>query len=141
MQAGVYFTTMGLERVVGIGVDIIEVERIARDLQDCPGTFEETFCSPQEIALGESLDSTLRPSFYANHFSAKEAIIKALGGGGDKGNEIELDWREIDLGSDGCVNLSGRARQRAKEIGAKHLALSFRTEKDIPLAVCIAYGR
>lgn len=61
----------------GIGMDIIEVERIAQALER-PG-FLAKIMTPRELdCLGAKSD---KPEHIAGRFAAKEAIVKALGTG------------------------------------------------------------
>lgn len=135
MQAEVYFPTMGLESVIGLGVDIIEVERIARDLSE--PMFVQEFCSEDEIAYCDRLKGPLRAMCYAARFSAKEAVIKAL-------DEPGLNWREIIIrrreSGQPYVELTGGARNRAEELGVSSLYLSFAHIKSITIAFCVAEG-
>ncbi len=67
-----------------VGIDIVEVERIASLFQRQPRAKERLF-TPEEIAYCEA-QANPYPSFAAR-FAAKEAVIKALG--------RFLSWRRI----------------------------------------------
>jgi len=76
--------------IYGIGTDLIEVERVAGKLQNRPG-FKELVFSAAEILYCEA--RTYKYEHYAARFAAKEAFLKALGTGWQKGtafNEIEI---------------------------------------------------
>lgn len=62
--------------IVGIGVDNVNIERFQAKLAGAPLLRERLF-SPAERA------QALRPEQLAARFAAKEALIKALGGGGE----------------------------------------------------------
>ena len=59
------------------GIDLVEVERIARSME--AGPFLERFFSPEERAL--LLERKNAPQSVAANFAAKEAFAKAMGTG------------------------------------------------------------
>ena len=74
----------------GIGIDLIEVERVATKINRKKG-FRELVFSKNEIDFCEK--KTKKFEHYAARFAAKEAFFKALGTGWKKGtdfNEIEI---------------------------------------------------
>jgi len=76
--------------ITGLGIDIVEVERIAEKIAKDNG-FRELVFSANEIAYCES--KTHKYEHYAARFAAKEAFFKALGTGWPEGtafNEVEI---------------------------------------------------
>jgi|SRR6185437_4791436 len=76
--------------IAGLGIDIIEVERVAEKMEKDNG-FRELVFSAKEIAYCES--KTHKHEHYAARFAAKEAFFKALGTGwlnGTAFNEVEI---------------------------------------------------
>jgi len=76
--------------VLGVGIDMIEVERVQSSIAKEQG-FRELVFSAKEIAYCES--KTNKYQHYAARFAAKEAFFKALGTGWLKDtafNEIEI---------------------------------------------------
>ena len=76
--------------IAGLGIDIVEVERIAEKIEKNNG-FRELVFSANEIAYCES--KIHKHEHYAARFAAKEAFFKALGTGwlnGTAFNEIEI---------------------------------------------------
>lgn len=76
--------------IVGVGIDLIEVERVAEKISKKSG-FRELVFSSAEIDYCES--KTNKFEHYAARFAAKEAFFKALGTGWKNGtafNEIEI---------------------------------------------------
>ncbi len=118
-----------------MGVDIVDVGRIARLLERRPG-FVTAIFSAEEIAYCDG--SGRRAECYAARWAAREACAKALGGipGGR--------WREIRVvrSDDGAVtlDLDGTARARAREVGAERLLVSFAHERGAAVACCLAMG-
>jgi holo-[acyl-carrier protein] synthase len=65
--------------IVGVGIDIVDVSRIDRLLQEYGDQFAQRILAPTERpAFAESSRQVL---FLANRFAAKEALSKALGTG------------------------------------------------------------
>lgn len=80
--------------VKGIGIDIIEVDRIAEKISKEQG-FRELVFSPAEIIYCERMAH--KYEHYAARFAAKEAFFKAVGTGWANGtafNEIEISHQE-----------------------------------------------
>ena len=122
-------------RIVGIGVDVVEVERIRKLLESRPGFRDRVFTSGEIHDCQSEADPG--PCFAAR-WAAREAAAKALGG------VPKLDWHEIAVrrGPDGDPHLSleGKARARAEELGADQLLVSLSHEKSVAAAFCVAVG-
>ncbi|MBK5273192.1 MAG: holo-ACP synthase [Bacteroidia bacterium] len=76
--------------ITGLGIDLIEVERVVVKIRKKKG-FRELVFSKKEIAYCER--KTKKFEHYAARFAAKEAFLKAIGTGWTKGtafNEIEI---------------------------------------------------
>jgi holo-[acyl-carrier protein] synthase len=77
--------------IIGIGTDIIEIERVAAAVKN-PRFLSKVF-TPDEIAYCDNL-----PERFAGIFAAKEAIAKAMGTGFRKLLPRDLEIRRTDLG-------------------------------------------
>ena len=121
--------------ILGVGVDIIDVERIQASL-DRPRTGERF--RARVFTDGEIAYCTRRrhaAESFAARFAAKEAMMKALGGA--------YGWREIEvLRSDGppTLRLRGRAQQRAAVLGIRRIHLSLSHTAALAIAYVIAEG-
>lgn len=76
--------------ISGVGIDIVEVERIEASINKEKG-FRELVFSAHEIGYCES--KAKKFEHYAARFAAKEAFLKAIGTGWAEGtafNEIEI---------------------------------------------------
>ncbi|MFT3826164.1 MAG: holo-ACP synthase [Chitinophagaceae bacterium] len=81
--------------ITGVGIDIIEVERVAASIGKESG-FRELVFSPYEIAYCEAKAN--KYEHYAARFAAKEALFKALGTGWPRNtafHEVEINNDEI----------------------------------------------
>jgi holo-[acyl-carrier protein] synthase len=74
-------------KILGTGIDIIEVKRIKRTLNGNKGFARRVF-TPGEIAYCESKANKYQ--HYAVRFAAKEAILKALGSKGIALKDISI---------------------------------------------------
>lgn len=121
--------------VNGLGVDIVEIERMKAALLRTPRLRERLF-SAEETAY---CDKRSRPEVhYALRFAAKEAVLKALGTGfsGMRFRDVEV-VREAN--GRPVPKLSGAAAARAEELGVieMHLSLSFTHSTAVASAVAI----
>ncbi len=113
--------------MIGIGIDVVEIDRFRRALERTPGIRERLF-RPDERAYAELRhDPTER---YAVRFAAKEAVMKALGCGL---GQVAMCDIEVVRASSGApsVFLHGSARARADELGvARWLLTLTHTSRD-----------
>src|SRR5512137_1846244 len=121
--------------IVGLGVDMVEIDRMAAALERHPRMKERCF-SAEERAY---CDGRNRPNVhYALRFAAKEAVLKALGTGfsGMRFTDVEVIR---DSTGRPVPRLSGRAAEVAEEIGVveMHLSLSYTHTTAVASAVAI----
>ena len=109
--------------LVGIGVDIEEVERVRVAIERHGRRLLERVYTPGEIAYVE--DKANRWERYAARFAAKEAASKALGTGWAQG----VGWRDVEIvnepGGRPTLVLHGRARERADALGCARTWVSL----------------
>lgn len=115
---------------VGLGIDVIEIERVERALERRPRLRERLF-TPAEL---EYADARARPGRHlAARFAAKEAVIKALGAPGVGPGSIE-----IVAGEPPTARLSGNAAELA---GDREISVSLTHSRDTAAAVALAQPR
>ena len=78
--------------ILGTGIDIIEVARIAASHEKFGDRFLQRILRPAEIAY--CLSHRQPASFFAARFAAKEAVSKAFG----TGIGSQLGWQDIEVG-------------------------------------------
>jgi holo-[acyl-carrier protein] synthase len=109
--------------IVGTGIDIAEVPRIAASIQRFGGRFLRRVFTAGEIRYCESKAN--HAERYAARFAAKEAAMKALGTGWNRG----VRWRDIEVsrepGGRPTILFHGKAAEVAEKLGAAHVALSL----------------
>ena len=121
--------------VLGLGVDIVEIERMRVALERTPRLKERIFSEDERWYC----EHKARPwVHYAMRFAAKEAVLKALGTGfaGMRFRDVEVLREDNGRPS---PRLSGRAAERAAELGVveMHLSLSFTHSTAVASAVAI----
>jgi holo-[acyl-carrier protein] synthase len=119
--------------IVGLGVDICEIDRIERALGRHP-TMRRRVFTPEERAY---CDSKARPAeSYAGRFAAREAVIKALGGYRRK------RWQDISVTRDPSgapgIRLDGNAKLRADVLGVDRVLITFTHERTNAVAFAMA---
>jgi len=120
--------------VAGVGIDMIEVDRVAIKIAKESG-FRELVFSAKEINYCEHKANKYQ--HYAGRFAAKEAFFKALGTGwlnGTAFNEIE-----ISNNADGKPELTliGQTAETLKEQGPLKISVSLTHLKTIASAIVI----
>ena len=121
--------------IVGTGIDIAEVDRIAESIERFGERFLRRVFTPDEIQYCDSKAN--RAERYAARFAAKEAAMKALGTGWNHGVrwcDIEI-WREP--GKRPTIRFHGKAREVATRLGASHTALSLSHTRNQAIASVI----
>jgi holo-[acyl-carrier protein] synthase len=123
--------------VLGLGTDLIEIARIKETIERHGDRFLHKVYTADEIAYCLSKKINSAESFAAR-FAAKEAGAKALGTGISQG----VSWKELEVrrtrGERPTLHLSGRAAQRAGQMGIRTLSLSLTHSRDTALAVVVA---
>ncbi len=120
--------------IIGIGTDIVRVERIRRLLDRYPGFVEKVF-TEDEISYCSA--KTAPAQSYAVRFAAKEAVMKALGTGWDG----HINWRDIEVRSKDTgkpeISLYNGSRELAKRLGVDNILISLSHEKEYALAFAV----
>lgn len=116
--------------MTGVGIDLIEIERLEKALERRPRLAERLF-TDAELA---QVRSRLRPGRHlAARFAAKEAAIKALG--------VAIPAREIEVEGGAreapSLRLHGRAAALAEQRGVE-LQVSLTHSQEMGAAVVVA---
>lgn len=119
--------------IVGIGCDIIEIERIARAIKS--ESFIRRVFTAEEAAYCQRRGQQAAASFAAR-FAAKEAVLKALGTGLREGSLQEIAVDNDGLGKP-LVQLSGHFAMLAKQLGVKNIQISLSHSRDFAVAYVI----
>jgi len=121
--------------IVGTGIDIAEVERIAQSIARFGGRFKERVFTADEIRYCESKAN--HAERYAARFAAKEAGMKAIGTGWSRG----VTWRDIEVrrlpGGRPTIVFHGKAGEIFAKLGGVRVHLSITHTKQTAMAVVI----
>jgi len=113
--------------IVGVGIDVVELERFDRAVERSPRFLERVF-TPAERELG-------RHSLAAR-WAAKEALAKALGA------PPGLVWRDAEVVRDQSgqprLEVSGTVAARATELGVSSFHVSLSHDAGVASAIVIA---
>lgn len=119
--------------IVGLGCDIIEIERIARAIKR--ESFIQRVFTAKEAAYCQSRGQQAAASFAAR-FAAKEAVLKALGTGLREGSLQEIAVANDALGKP-LVQLSGHFAALSRQLGVKNIQISLSHSRDFAVAYVI----
>jgi holo-[acyl-carrier protein] synthase len=121
--------------IVGTGIDIAEVPRIAASIARFGDRFLQRIFTEGEIRYCDSKAN--RAERYAARFAAKEAAMKALGTGWNYG----VRWRDIEVrrqpGGRPTLAFHGKAAEFAAKLKTTNVALSLTHTADEALAQVI----
>jgi holo-[acyl-carrier protein] synthase len=124
--------------VLGVGVDIVDIERFTRALERTPALRARLFgpvdTQPQDLAGQDLAGQSL-----AARFAAKEATLKALGG-----NISGFSWHDIQVsgerGQQPKLVLSGGVARRAALSGVTSTHLSMSHDGGMAIAFVVVDG-
>lgn len=119
--------------IVGVGIDMIEVDRVMEKVNKDNG-FREMVFSKSEIDFCES---NLKSENYAGRFAAKEAFLKATGWGLLLGNNLSDIEIESDAHGKPSIRLSGEFKNRAEQNDWARIHVSISHLKQVACAVVI----
>jgi holo-[acyl-carrier protein] synthase len=122
--------------IAGIGIDIIEVKRMERWLDN--SALLKRYFNPQEITLAFSRKKSAAQTLAAR-FAAKEAFGKALGTGLAR---IELKDIIVINNDNGKpdMQLTGTAKNEFEKSGANKVHLSLTHERENAIAMIVLEG-
>ena len=121
--------------IVGVGIDVVPVQRFAEALARTPGLAARLFTESEQVT-----DTGARRSAesLAARFAAKEALAKALGSPGG------MNWQDAEVVVDGVgrpsLEVRGTVAARADALGVTSWHVSLSHDGGIASAVVIAEG-
>lgn len=112
--------------VIGVGIDVCDIERFEESLERTPGLVDRLFTAAEAVRPVASL---------AARFAAKEALAKALGA--PRG----LGWHDAQVYSEPSgkprLHLSGTVLARCEELGVGSVHLSLSHDAGIASAMVV----
>ena len=121
--------------IIGVGIDVAEIERFAAALERTPGMAERLFL-PGELLLPSG--DRRGVASLAARFAAKEAVAKSLGA------PAGLRWLDAEITTEPSgrprLGVTGTVAARAAELGVRHWHVSLSHDAGVASAVVIAEG-
>jgi holo-[acyl-carrier protein] synthase len=125
--------------IKGIGIDIIEIDRIQRVIEKHGGHFYERIFTRREIAYCRAKKKNAVLHF-AGRFTAKEAAVKALGTGVAGG----IGWTDIEIVNESSgkpvMKFHGKAEDAYRRMGGTCIHVSISHTKGCAAAQVIIEG-
>jgi holo-[acyl-carrier protein] synthase len=122
--------------IYGIGIDIVEVERIAASIKEFGDRFLQRIFTESERAYCQEHHQPA--AYFAARFAAKEAIAKALGTGIGK----DVSWLDLEIrraaSGEPSVYVSGNAAIFCQKNGISEIKISLTHARDYAAANAIA---
>jgi holo-[acyl-carrier protein] synthase len=121
--------------IIGIGLDMVDVDRMREALERGGQSFEDrVFTLGERDYCSRRADRALA---LAARFAAKEAFFKALGTGFGEGNSL-LDVEIVSLENGRpTLRVSGAAEARARELGVRSMHVSLTHEHAVAAGVVV----
>jgi holo-[acyl-carrier protein] synthase len=121
--------------IVGIGTDVVSIERIAGVLERHGERFLRRILTAEER---KRFDATkAKASHLAKRWAAKEAFSKAIG----TGIHYPFTWRSITVGRDGrgkpLVIANGEMKAHLEGLGVTHAHLSLTDDAGVAVAFVV----
>lgn len=117
-----------MSRIIGIGMDVVEVHALQTALQRTPSLGPRLFGPAELSRSSESI---------AGCFAAKEALAKALGGG-------DLPWGDVEVvtleSGQPILRLRGSVAARARSLGVSASHLTITHDGGVAAAVVVLEG-
>lgn len=121
--------------IVGVGIDVVPVERFAATIARTPSVVDRLFTAAEQVTGSGTPRSA---ESLAARFAAKEALAKSLGAGGG------LLWTDAEVVVDEAgrprLAITGTVRERADALGVTKLHVSMSHDGGIASATVIAEG-
>lgn len=121
-------------RIVGLGVDLADVDRVERVLGRYPRFAERCFTDHEREYAFRYANPARR---LAARFAGKEAVMKSMGVGWRR-----IGWKEIEITGGGkpTVRMSGNALRRAEMLGVTEILVTITHTDTSALVMAVAVG-
>lgn len=121
--------------VIGIGIDIIEIERIKESIEKFGDRFLNKVFTENEIAY--CINKGNKYQHFAARFAAKEAVSKALATGWNK----DFNWKSVEILNEpsGLPNVTLKGKLQEFLVPDKELKISMSHSRDNVACVAIIY--
>ena len=121
--------------IKGIGIDMVEVDRLRHIIQRWGGRARKRMFTPEELSCATSRKQG-EFIYLAGRFAAKEAVVKSLG--------QYTGWSEIEISREENgsprVTLKGKTKEAARERRVKEILVTLSHTKTYAIAQAVALG-
>ena len=121
-------------QILGLGVDLADIERVGRVLAKYPRFAERCFTEHER----EYAFRFARPERrLAARFAGKEAVMKSMGTGWRR-----IRWKDIEITGGGkpTVRMQGNAQRRAEMLGVTEVLVTITHTDTSALVMAVAVG-
>ncbi len=121
-------------KILGLGVDLADIERVGRVLAKYPRFAERCFTEHEREYAFRFASPERR---LAARFAGKEAVMKSMGTGWRR-----IGWKDIEITGGGkpTVRMSGNAARRAEMLGVTEVLVTITHTDTDALVMAIAVG-
>lgn len=121
-------------RIVGLGVDLADIERVGQVLTKYPRFAERCFTSHEREYAFKFAKPERR---LAARFAGKEAVMKSMGTGWRR-----IRWQDIEITGGGkpTVRMTGNAARRAEMLGVTEIMVTITHTDTSALVMAVAVG-
>ena len=127
-------TTLYCWAVIGIGTDLVEIERFRIALERTPGIRDRTFTEAERAYADARRDPAER---YAVRWAAKEAVMKAMGVGLGEVAMHDIEVVRVDSGQP-VIELHDTAASKAAELGISEWRITLTHTETLAQAIAVA---
>lgn len=124
--------------IVGLGTDIVEIERIGRMIERHGDVFVQRIFTADEIEYCRQRKHCAEP--FAGRWAAKEAVMKVLGTGFVQG----VSFQDLEVVSEPSgrprIVLRGGAERLAKQLGIREVLITISHCHEYATAMAIGVG-
>jgi holo-[acyl-carrier protein] synthase len=121
-------------KIIGLGVDLADVDRVERVLARYPRFADRCFTEHEREYAFRYANPARR---LAARFAGKEAVMKSMGRGWR-----QIGWKDIEITGGGkpTVRISGEAQRRADTLGVTEVLITITHTDTSALVMAIAVG-
>lgn len=121
-------------RIIGLGVDLADIDRVEAVLGRYPRFAERCFTQHEREYAFRFAKPARR---LAARFAGKEAVMKSLGTGWRR-----IRWQDVEITGGGAprVRLTGTAQRRAERLGVSGVLVTITHTETSALVMAVAVG-
>lgn len=121
-------------QILGLGVDLADIERVGRVLEKYPRFAERCFTDHEREYAFRFAKPERR---LAARFAGKEAVMKSMGTGWRR-----IRWKDIEITGGGkpTVRMQGNATRRAEMLGVTEVLVTITHTDTSALVMAVAVG-